>query len=202
MQDARRVEIRSQRRLFRDFFKIDEVTVSHEQHDGTMSPDQRRLVFERGDAIAVLLFNIAAHSVVLVEQFRAPVLIGRRRDRPATTDGWITEVVAGMIGASETDEGAAVRETLEETGYRIKDLELICSVFSSPGGSSERIFLYFAEVNEAARPGKGGGTGHEDVRVLQIPVDELYDRLARNQIEDSKLVIGAYWLAARLAAKK
>lgn len=191
---GRRVEIRSQRRLFDDFFKVDEVIVSHRHYDGTMSSDQRRLVFERGDAVAVLLFNVDTRSVILVEQFRVAVLIGRRRDDPATTDGWITEVMAGMIGANETVEAAAVRETLEETGYRIKEPELICKFLSSPGGTSERIFLYFATVSEAAKLGKGGGLGDEDIRLVQIGAEDLFERLAKGQIDDPKLAIAACWL--------
>ncbi len=203
MQGRRHVEIRSQRRLFDDFFKIDEVIVSHQQYDGTMGADQRRLVFERGDAVAVLLFNIDTRSVVLVEQFRVPVLIGRRRDDPATTDGWVTEVMAGMINPGEAAEEAAVREALEETGYRIEEPELICKFLSSPGCTSERIFLYFAKVSEAARSGKGGGLGDEDVRVVQINAADLFDRLAKGQIDDPKLAIAACWLhdnMARLSA--
>lgn len=199
MNGRRRVEIRSQKRLLDDFFKIDELHVSHRQYDGKMSADQRRLVFERGDAVAVLLFNTDTRSVVLVEQFKVPALIGRRRDDPATTNGWITEVMAGMINENETAEEAVVRETLEETGYKIKDPVLICKFLSSPGGTSERIFLYFAKVSESAKPGKGGGIGDEDVRVLQISVNELFDRLARGQIDDPKLAIGAYWLQGHMA---
>ncbi len=199
MQGRRRVEIRSQKRLFDDFFKIDEIVVSHQQYDGKMSADQRRLNFERGDAVAVLLFNIDTRSVVLVEQFKVPTLIGRRRDDPAITNGWITEVMAGMIGPSETAEEAAIRETVEETGYQIKDPELICKFLSSPGGTSERIFLYFAQVNEAAKPSRGGGLADEDVRVLQISVNELFDRLAKGQIDDPKLAIAAYWLKDNMA---
>ena len=89
--------IHRQTRLFDDFFKIDEIQVSHEQLDGTMSAEQRRLVFERGDAVAVLLFNLDTRCVVLVRQFKVPTLIGRRRDVPSTSDGWITEAMAGMI---------------------------------------------------------------------------------------------------------
>ena len=48
MPDPRKAEIHRQARLFDDFFKIDEVMVSHQRFDGTMSPDQRRLIFERG----------------------------------------------------------------------------------------------------------------------------------------------------------
>jgi len=199
MQGHRRVEIKSQRRLFDDFFKIDEIVVSHQQYDGEMSADQRRLNFERGDAAAVLLFNADAQSVVLVEQFKVSAMIGRRRDDPTVADGWITEVVAGIVGRNETAEQTAIRETLEETGYQIKTPELICKFLSSPGGTSERIFLYFAEVSKAVRPGKGGGLGDEDIQVLEMSVEELFARLAKGLIDDPKLVIAAYWLQANMA---
>ena len=69
-----------------------------------MSAAQRRLVFERGDSVAVLPFNRDRRAVVLVEQFKAPALVARRRDDPATTDGWLVETLAGMIDAGETPE--------------------------------------------------------------------------------------------------
>jgi nudix-type nucleoside diphosphatase (YffH/AdpP family) len=199
MQGRRRVEIRSQKRLFDDFFKVDEVIVSHLQYDGTMSADQRRLVFERGDAVAVLLFNVDTRSVVLVEQFKVPTLFGRRRDDPASTNGWLTELMAGMIDEGETAEDAVIRETREETGYKIEKPTPICKFFSSPGGTSERIFLYFAKVSDSAKPGNGGGLAGEDVKVVQISVNELFERLAKGTIDDPKLAIGAYWLQGHMA---
>ena len=196
MMPARAV-IARQQRLFDDFFKIDELLVTHRQIDGTTSSVQRRLVFERGDSVAVLLFNRDRRAVVLVEQFKAPTLIARRRDDPATTDGWLVEPLAGMIDTGEAPEAAAIRETLEETGYRIREPELIGRFFVSPGGSSERVFLYFAEVGDADRVGKGGGIDDEDIKVLEIGLEELFEQLARGLIEDAKLAIGAYWLQAR-----
>src|SRR5712692_9613010 len=100
----RKAIIQRESRVFDDFFKVDELIVSHQQTDGTMSADQRRLVFERGDAVAILLLNLDSRSVVLVEQFKVPTLVGRRRDDPSTTDGWILETVAGMVGSDETPE--------------------------------------------------------------------------------------------------
>jgi ADP-ribose pyrophosphatase len=147
----------------------------------------------------VLLFNTDTRSVVLVEQFKVPSLIGRRRDDPGIQDGWITEVMAGMIGPNETADDTAVRETLEETGYKLRDLELICKFLSSPGGTSERIFLYFAKVSDSARPEKGGGIGDEDVRVFELSVNNLFDRLKNGKIDDPKLAIAAYWLQANMA---
>jgi ADP-ribose pyrophosphatase len=156
------------------------------------------LVFERGDSIAVLLLHVERKSVVLVKQFKVPALVARRRDDPSTNNGWIVETAAGMIDADETAEAAAIRETFEETGYRIQRPRLIGKFFSSPGGTSERVFLYFAEISDTDRAGQGGGIGDEDIKVVQMGLDELFARLARGSIEDPKLLIAAYWLQNRL----
>jgi nudix-type nucleoside diphosphatase (YffH/AdpP family) len=199
MPGTRKVEIRKQTRLFDDFFKVDEIVVAHEQRDGMMSSDRRRLVFERGDTVAAVLYEPDTQTVIMVDQFKVPTLIARRRDNPATTDGWITEAVAGMIDPGETAEEAIIRETLEETGYRISKPELICKFFSSPGGTSERVFLYFSEVSEVDRVGEGGGVPGEDVRVVRRSAHELFAQLEKRQIEDPKLAIGAYWLQTHIS---
>jgi len=196
-----RAVIERERRVFDDFFKIDEFLVTHRRIDGTMSASQRRLVFERGDSVAVLLFNADTKSVILVEQFRMPALAGRRRDDPSTTDGWITETVAGGVDGNETPAAAAMREVFEETGFRLRELQLIGKLFSSPGGTSERVFVYFAEVTDADQIGTGGGDGDEDIKVVPLPIDELFDRVAAGSIEDPKLLIAAYWLQNRLKSR-
>lgn len=197
MQHFRRVEIRKQTRLVDDFFKLDEVVASYQLPDGTMSRDERRLVLERGDSVAVLLHNVDTETVILANQFRVPTLLARRRENSATTDGWITETVAGMIDLPETPEHAAIRETREETGYQIKNPTLIAKFFSSPGSTSERIFLYFAAVRDADRCGDGGG-GEENITVVQMPLAELFSLLETGSIEDPKLTIAAYWLKDHL----
>src|SRR6201999_3110174 len=121
----------------------------------------------------LLLFNRDQRAVLLVEQFRAPALVARRRDDPTTTDGWLLETLAGMVDAGESPDATAVRETLEETGYRVSKPELIGRFFVSPGGTSERVFLYFAEVSDSDRVTNGGGIDDEDIRVMSIGLDDL-----------------------------
>jgi nudix-type nucleoside diphosphatase (YffH/AdpP family) len=194
-----KVEIQKHTRVFDDFWKIDELIVSHQRSDGTMSPAERRLIFERGDCVAVMLYSLDTNAVVIVNQFTVPSLVGRRRDDPATDDGWMTEVVSGMLDEGETPEQAAIRETLEETGYKIRDPVLISRFFPSPRGTSERVFLYFAEVREADRIGRGGGLEGEDIKVVHLSTNELFAMLNNRQIEDPKLAIAAYWLKDHLS---
>ncbi|MDX2290047.1 MAG: NUDIX domain-containing protein [Hyphomicrobiaceae bacterium] len=189
-----KVVVRSRRRVFDGFFKLDEVTFSHRLYDGTASPDKTSLVFERGDAVAVLVFNRDRGLVVLVEQFKVPVL-----DK-SQSGGWITEVAAGIIKPGETPLEAAIRETREETGFQISDPEHVATFFSSPGGSSERIFLFYAVVREADRVSTGGGVRAEgeDIRTIEISPSELFEQLRTKAIEDPKLIIAAYHLKDRL----
>jgi hypothetical protein len=50
-------------------------------------------------------------------------------------------------------------------------------------------------VSEALREGRGGGfDGEEDIKVFQLEVADLFDRLAHGAIDDPKLAIAAYWL--------
>lgn len=193
MDDSRKAEIHGTAPRFDDFFRIDEIDVSHRRRDGRVSR-QKRLVFERGDSAGILLLDRDNKSVVLVNQFRAPALIGRRRDQPNAMDGWVNETIAGMVDADETPAAAAVREAREETGYRVVAPQLVATFFSSPGGSSERVFLYFAEIGAADRLAEGGGGDDEDVTVIHMTTAELMERLADGSIDDPKLIIGAYWL--------
>jgi 8-oxo-dGTP pyrophosphatase MutT (NUDIX family) len=120
-------------------------------------------------------------------------------DRSAT-HGWITEVMAGMIRPGENPQDAVVREALEETGYRITNPELIATFFPSPGGSSERIFLYYAVVTEADKIASGGGnpTEGEDIRLVEITPNDLFEQLQNGTLDDPKLIIAAYHLKDRL----
>jgi ADP-ribose pyrophosphatase len=188
-----KVEVISRKRLLDDFFKVDEAHLRFEQFDGTMSNVVRRLNFERGDAVAALLVNAERRSVYLVQQFMYPTL--------EKAGGWLDTVVAGMIDAGETPEQAARREIVEESGFTVDKVEPIASFFLSPGGSSERIFLFAAVVSEAARTAKGGGLAseNEDIKVMEWPVDEFLARVTAGGLHDAKTIIAGHWLKDNLA---
>ncbi len=196
-----RVKIVKRERLLDAFFKVDRVTVSHEQFRGGMSEPRPYLVMERGDAVAALLYDPARRKVIAIEQFRIPTL-GKGRG-----GGWIVEAAAGMIAANpdgsfaETPLETLMREVREETGYHIAQAKHLCTFFSSPGGNTERTFLFYAEVSEADKQSEGRGLEDEgeDIAVVEFGVDEFFAKLEAGEFEDAKLIMAGYWLMAQHA---
>lgn len=192
MADAMpKAELRGRRRLLDDFFKVDELTVAVERYDGTPMPPTRRLVFERGDAVAAVVRHRDSGHLLFTEQFRAPTL--------EKGPGWLLEVMAGMIEDGEKPEDALRRELDEELGYALLHVEPIAMFYASPGGSSERIWLYYGEVTEATRTGGGGGVAgeNEDIRIVEMTDAEARAALDGGRLPDAKSIIGLQWLFAR-----
>ena len=192
----KRVEIISKKRMFDDFFKVDEAILRYERLDGGMSEPVRRLSLERGDGVAVLVYRPRQRSVMLVRQFRFAA--------HAQGEGWLLEVVAGMLEKGEAPEETARREIAEEMGCQVGELRPISTFYLSPGGSSERIFLYFAEVDEEAPPGAGGGgeEEHEDIEVVELGLEEVWRSLDRGEIDDAKTLVALMWLRRHLEKRK
>ncbi len=187
-----KVEIKSKRLIFNDFFKIQEAILRYLRFDGKMSEPVRRLVFERGDAVAAIILNRDTQKVVLINQFRYPTY--------EKGPGWMLEVVAGILEQNETPEDALRRELTEEIGYRAGDLTHIATFYVSPGGSSERIMLYYAEVGETDRIAAGGGLASEgeDIQFTEVALPELWSALDAGEIMDAKTIIGVMWLRRKL----
>jgi ADP-ribose pyrophosphatase len=192
----RRVEIDSKQRLFDDFFKIDEAILRYERFDGGMSDTVRRLNFERGDSVAALIVNRDTQKVILTNQFRYPAY--------EKGPGWVSEIVAGVSEEGEDPEAAMRREILEETGYQVADLTRIVNFYPSPGGSSERIFLYYAEVDDTHKVAEGGGvvSEGEDIQILERSLPELWAELEAGELVDAKTLIALLWLRNKLEGGK
>ncbi len=186
---TRRFEILQHETVFdRLIFRINELELRYEKFDGSMAQPIKRLVLDRGEAATVLLHDPDTDEVLLCEQFR-----------PATIkhgSGWLVELPAGMLDKGETAEDCARRETLEETSQESGDLTRIGTVYLSPGGSSERIHIFYSRLPlRQDLPDTAGITDEgEDIRVVLIPVTEAFARLHAGTIEDAKTVIALQWL--------
>jgi nudix-type nucleoside diphosphatase (YffH/AdpP family) len=180
------VELISRRRIFDDFLKVDEAEV---RVGGEI---QRRLSLERGDSAAALIQRREDGAILLTRQFRYPTL--------EHGPGFLLELPAGGIEDDEDPVVAMRRELVEELGYEADDLVPISTFYVSPGGSSERVHLFYAEVDASDRVGQGGGVPSEGevIEIVTMGVDELLSRVADGTIADAKTIIGALWLQRRL----
>lgn len=185
----RRIEISQRKTVFQRFiFRIDELQLRHELYDGSMGAQITRLVLERGDSVAVLPHDPVAGVVLLCEQFRAPTA--------ARGPGWLAEIPAGVLEEGESSEACARRETLEETGHEIDMLTWIATVYPSPGGSSERIHVFYGQIALRSEAPDTAGVANEgeDIRVLRVSVDAAQAKVRKGEILDAKTVIALQWL--------
>jgi ADP-ribose pyrophosphatase len=187
-----KVSIETEHVIFDDVFKIVEARLAYEKFNGKMSNVLRRLNFERGDSAAAVVFNSTSQQVILTNQFKYPTL--------RKNSGWIAEIVAGTIAPGETPETTIRRELLDEIGYDASELKKINTFYVSPGGSSERIHLFYAEVRDDTRKTKGGGLASEgeDIQLICINRSDLERLLAEDAFPDAKTIVGLLWLQQHL----
>ncbi|MGE5344300.1 MAG: NUDIX domain-containing protein [Candidatus Omnitrophota bacterium] len=188
----KRVIIEKKQLVFNDRFKIEEAYLKYEKFNGDLSPTMRRLNFERGDAAAIMVYNTDTQTVILTDQFRYPTY--------GKGDGWLIEIAAGVLDKDEKPEDTIKREMIEEIGYKVNQLVPLYTFFTTPGGSSERIFLYYAEVTNADNVSDGGGieSDGEDIRIVEYTLAELWNALDTGTLQDAKTLIAALWLRNNL----
>lgn len=187
--DDDRVEILDRDRAYRGFFSLDRYDLRHRKHDGGWTPPLTREVLERGRTVALLPYDPVADAVVLIEQFR----IGAYT---AGLDAWQVEAVAGVIEPGEAADEVARRETMEEAGCRVTEMERIGAVLLTSGACSEVSEMFCGRVDSA---GAGGihGLDHEgeDIRVTVVPAVEAIDKLNDGPVMSGYAVIPLQWLA-------
>lgn len=133
-------KILDQNTVYDGFFKIEKLELQYEKFTSGQIKPQVREVFERRQAAAVIPYDPVRDEILWIEQFRPGAL-------QAGFYPWIIETIAGMIEPGETPEEVVIRESIEEAGCAIRDIEKIASYLVSPGGTSEVIHLFYARTD-------------------------------------------------------
>ena len=140
----------------------------------------RREVVEHPGGVCILPVDEDG-CCTMVRQFRYP--FGKM----------LLEAPAGKLEYGEDPLECAVRELSEETGFQADELIPMGSMCTSPGYSTERLYLYLAR-------GLHRGESHPDegefLNVERYPLSELVEMVMRNEIDDGKT------MAAILKAEK
>ena len=188
MYDKNDVQILSREPLYEGFFKCNKFTITHRLFNGEWSKPLQREFFERGKAAALLAYDKNKDSVILVEQFRFGAM-----DHPRSP--WLLELIAGMIDEGEEAEEVAKREALEEAGLVIEECQFMLNFYVSPGGTTETIDLFIANVDSTNIGGIFGLADEgEDIRVHVVPRKEAYEWVQSGKINNATTIIGLQWL--------
>jgi len=169
-------------------------TFDYRRGDGELTTQQRE-TYDRGNGATILLYDLAAQTVLLTRQFRFPAYVN---DHP---DGMLIETAAGLLDDDEPDV-AIRREASEELGVTVGILQHVFDLYMSPGSVTERVHFYVAPYTSADLTGPGGGVVDEgeDIEVLTIPFAEALTMIADGRIVDGKTVILLQWAALHLFA--
>ncbi len=186
---AREFEVIGKEPVYEGFFVMEKYRLKHTLFAGGWSKEISRELFRRNNCVAVLLYDPDADRVVLIEQFR----VGAAAN---SSCAWLVEIVAGAIDEGETPAQVAYRESKEEAGCDILELKLISRFYTTPGGSSEMISLFYGRV-DSKQVGGIHGLDHEDedILVYTVTFNEAYAMLEAGKVESGIPIIALQWLA-------
>ena len=177
-------------------FPLDRVRFRNGRFDGAVSGPRVWELWRRGTAAAVLPYDPIADAVLLIEQFRLPVLA-------AGLDPILVELPAGLCDPGEAAETTARRETTEETGLTPDRLTPIARVMLSPGGTDESCAVFAGRVRlpEAGPDGELGVSGlpaeGEDIRLRRWPAEAAIARALAGGFPNALTMLALLWLGAR-----
>lgn len=119
----------------------------------------------------VVVLAIREDKILFVKQFRYPM------------KEVISELPAGKLEYGEDPFEAAKRELEEETGYCAKKWTDLGFVYTSPGYSDEKLYLYKAEnlYFTQCNPDEG-----EILEPLEIKIDDALKMIKNGKINDAK----------------
>jgi GDP-mannose pyrophosphatase NudK len=165
-----------------NWYTLRKATFDYLQKDGTWQT-QSREAYDRGNGAAILLYNNVSKTVILTRQFRMPTYLN------GNETGMMIEACAGLLDA-DNPEDCIRKETEEETGYRITDVEKVFEVYMSPGSVTEILYFFVAAYNKNQQITEGGGVeGEEDIHVLELDFKEALQHIKMGEIRDAKTIM-------------
>ena len=169
--------------LSNNWYTLNKITFDYQKKDDSWIT-QKREVYDRGNGAAILLYNKLQKTVILTRQFRLPTYVN------GNSTGMMLEVCAGLLD-QDNPEQCIIRETEEETGYRITNVTKVMETYMSPGAVTEILYLFVGEYDESMRVSEGGGVAHEEenIEVIEMPFDEAYAKIESGQMQDAKTII-------------
>src|SRR5690554_2366018 len=144
--------IQNERIVFDDHYKVVKASVTYETFQNE-EITANRLAFERGDSVAIILFEKESNTILLTNQFRYPTC--------KHNNGWLLEIPAGSLEEHENPSECIIREVMEELGYKIASPQLLHTSYPSPEAVTGGFFFFYAAVSQKEKIGMAAGNEGE-----------------------------------------
>ncbi|MBC7409832.1 MAG: GDP-mannose pyrophosphatase NudK [Arcicella sp.] len=165
-----------------NWYVLRKITFDFQQKNGTWLT-QSREAYDRGDGAVILLYNNESKTVILTRQFRMPTYLNNN------PDGMLLEACAGLLDA-DNPEDCIRKETQEETGYQINEVEKIFEVYMSPGSVTEILHFFVAKYSKEQKLNEGGGVkDEEEIEVLELDFKDSLKMIKSGEIKDAKTIM-------------
>ena len=135
----------------------------------------KREIIEQKSASAVLAFD-GKGNVLLVKQHRFP-------------HGFVFEIPAGTLEKNEKPRVGAIREFIEETGYKPKKLKHLINYYPIIGYNTQKIHCYVAQDIEKVSEMKL--EYDEFLTLVKMDFKKLLKMIMSGKIVDSKTICAA-----------
>jgi len=177
------VKILSSTILSDNWYILKKITYEYFKKDGSKKV-QTREAYDRGNGATILLYNREFKTVILTRQFRLPTFINGNQN------GMLIEACAGLLD-KDNPEDCIRRETEEETGYKVTEVQKVFEAYMSPGSVTEMLYFFIAEYSKTMKVTEGGGLEHEEenIEVLEISIDRAMEMIATGEIKDGKTIM-------------
>jgi GDP-mannose pyrophosphatase NudK len=178
------VKIREEKVLSDEHYTLKEIEYEIQKRDGRWET-QKKEVFDRGNAVTVLLYNKDTGNIILTKQFRIATYMN------GNNSGMLLETPAGLLEDNEAPEDAMIREIKEETGYAVPSVKKIFEAYTSAGSLTELVYFYVAPYNAQQKVEKGGGLEEEgeEINVIELPLEKAVQMIEAGEIRDVKTIM-------------
>lgn len=178
-----KISIKETKLLSDNWYILNKVTFDYQKTDNSVITQQRE-VYDRGNGAAILLYNKENKTIILTRQFRLPTYLNGNKN------GMMVEVCAGLLDQDEPEQ-CIIRETEEETGYRIPKVTKIMETYMSPGAITEILYLFIGEYDATMKVSEGGGLEHEqeNIEVIEMSFDQAYGMIETGELKDAKTIM-------------
>jgi ADP-ribose pyrophosphatase len=137
-------------------------------------------------------------AVAMVPMLDRETVILVRQDRLAAGTR-LLEIPAGTRDPNEEIEACARRELAEEIQYEAGRMIKLCSFYTAPGFSTEKIHMFLALDLE---PCDGHADEDEFLEIVIMPLAKAIELIGAGEIEDAKSIAGLLSAEKMLAQLK